>query len=152
MSSFGHQTACELLGLTGNGAGAGYRDLLLAELAPRLGETSPGDRPGDGARRRRARRPRCAHLAIRREQVLGQLRRPAAARYLAWLAAHTDYALSDIEAGVAVLAASPGEPAEDAGPSAGQPGGDGDPAGGPGEREPERDGGAERGQAPPDAS
>src|SRR5262249_59524475 len=33
MSSFGHQTACELLGLPGDGAGAGYRDLLLAELA-----------------------------------------------------------------------------------------------------------------------
>ena len=27
-SSFGHQTACELLGLTGTGAGAGCRDLL----------------------------------------------------------------------------------------------------------------------------
>jgi len=33
MSSFGHQTACELIGLIGNGAGAGYRDLLLAEVA-----------------------------------------------------------------------------------------------------------------------
>ena len=33
MSSFGHQTACELLGLTGNGAATGYRDMLLAELA-----------------------------------------------------------------------------------------------------------------------
>jgi hypothetical protein len=33
MSSFGHQTACELLGLPGNGTGGGYRDLLLAELA-----------------------------------------------------------------------------------------------------------------------
>src|SRR5262245_25168157 len=32
-SSFGHQTACELLGLTGNGAATGHRDLLLAELA-----------------------------------------------------------------------------------------------------------------------
>jgi hypothetical protein len=32
-SSFGHQTACELLGLTGNGAAAGHRGLLLAELA-----------------------------------------------------------------------------------------------------------------------
>lgn len=32
MSSFGHQTACELLCLVGNGA-AGHRDLVLAELA-----------------------------------------------------------------------------------------------------------------------
>jgi hypothetical protein len=32
-SSFGHQTACELLGLAGNGAATGHRDLLLAELA-----------------------------------------------------------------------------------------------------------------------
>jgi ParB family chromosome partitioning protein len=44
---------------------------------PRLGETSPGDRPGDGARRRRTWRPRRPDLAIRRGQVLGQLRRPA---------------------------------------------------------------------------
>jgi ParB family transcriptional regulator, chromosome partitioning protein len=33
VSSFGHQAACELLGLTGNGAAADYRELLLAELA-----------------------------------------------------------------------------------------------------------------------
>jgi hypothetical protein len=75
-SSFGHQTACELLGLTGNGAATGHRDLLLAELA-RASDNGPGDRPGDGARRRRARRPRRARLASRRRPLPAALRRPA---------------------------------------------------------------------------
>ena len=38
----------------------------------------------------------------------------ASARYLAWLAEHADYPLSDIEAEVAALAAMRDEPAEEA--------------------------------------
>jgi ParB family chromosome partitioning protein len=144
MSSFGHQTACELLGLTGDGADAGYRDLLLAELA-------------------RASEKRAQVIAL--AMVLGAAEHgvrdvhtwqsaegsywashgvPPAARYLAWLAAHTDYALSDIEAGVAAHATSraasdPSEPAGEAKPGAAQPDDDGDPVPGPGESGPERD-------------
>jgi len=108
MSSFGHQTACELLGLPGNGAGAGYRDLLLAELA-------------------RASEKRTQVIAL--AMVLGAAEHgvrdvqtwqsaegsywasygvPLAARYLAWLAEHTGYTLSDIEAEVAAHATRPG--------------------------------------------
>jgi hypothetical protein len=115
MSSFGHQTACELLGLTGDGAAAGHRDLLLAELA----------RASD-------KRAQVIALAI----VLGAAEHgardvhtwqsaegnywaysgvPLAARYLAWLAAHTDYALSDIEAEVAASATSQAARSEDNG-------------------------------------
>jgi ParB family chromosome partitioning protein len=104
MSSFGHQTACELLGLTGHGAGAGHRDLLLAELA-------------------RASEKRAQVIAL--AMVLGAAEHgvrdvhtwqsaesnywasygvPLAARYLTWLAEHTDYPLSDIEAEVAAHA------------------------------------------------
>jgi ParB family chromosome partitioning protein len=148
MSSFGHQTACELLGLSGDGAGAGYRDLLLAELA-------------------RASEKRAQVIAL--AMVLGAAEHgvrdvhtwqsaenaywasygvPLAARYLAWLAEHTDYALSDIEAEVAAhatgrAAASLSEPA-----GADRPDGDGDPATDPGESEPERDSG-DQGEAQP---
>jgi ParB family chromosome partitioning protein len=137
MSSFGHQTACELLGLRGNGAGAGYRDLLLAELA-------------------RASEKRAQVIAL--AMVLGAAEHgvrdvqtwqsaeggywasygvPLAARYLAWLAEHTDYALSGIEAEVAAhatgqAAASPSEPADEPRP-------DGDGELGETESEPERD-------------
>ena len=104
MSSFGHETACELLGLTGNGAAAGHRDLLLAELA-------------------RASEKRAQVIAL--AMVLGAAEHgvrdvhtwqyaegsywsaygiPAAARYLAWLAEHTDYGLSSIEGEVAAHA------------------------------------------------
>jgi hypothetical protein len=103
-SSFGHQTACELLGLTGDGAATGHRDLLLAELA-------------------RASDKRAQVIAL--AMVLGAAEHgvrdvhvwqatednyrlhygiPLAARYLAWLAQHTDYSLSDIEAEVAAHA------------------------------------------------
>jgi hypothetical protein len=142
MSSFGHQTACELLGLPGNGAGAGYRDLLLAELA-------------------RASEKRAQVIAL--AMVLGAAEHgvrevqtwqsaegrywasygvPLAARYLAWLAEHTEYALSGIEAEVAAhatgrAAASPSEPADEAGPGASRPDGDGEPD--ETESEPERD-------------
>ena len=44
---------------------------------PRIRQTSPGDRPGDGARRRRARRPRRARLASRRRPLPAPLRHPA---------------------------------------------------------------------------
>jgi ParB family chromosome partitioning protein len=104
MSSFGHQTACELLGLSGDGSGGGHRDLLLAELA-------------------RASEKRAQVIAL--AMVLGAAEHgvrdvhtwqsaegsywashgvPLAARYLAWLAAHTGYALSGIEAEVAAHA------------------------------------------------
>jgi hypothetical protein len=104
LSSFGHQTACELLGLTGDGAGAGHRDLLVAELA-------------------RASEKRAQVIAL--AMVLGAAEHGVrdvhtwqsakdrywasygvllAARYLAWLAEHTDYTLSGIEAEVAALA------------------------------------------------
>ena len=116
MSSFGHETACELLGLTGNGAATGYRDLLLAELA-------------------RASEKRAQVIAL--AMVLGAAEHgvrdvhtwqsaegsywsaygiPAAARYLAWLAEHTDYGLSDIEAEVAAHAAGTGEQTGETGP------------------------------------
>ncbi len=145
MSSFGHQTACELLGLPGNGAGAGYRDLLLAELARAsekrvqviaqamvLGAAEHGVR--DVHAWQSAEGSYWASYGV-----------PLAARYLAWLAAHTGYALSDIEAEVAAhatgpAAASPSEPAGKAEPGADRPDGDGDPATDPGESEPERDG------------
>src|SRR5207248_6845905 len=130
--------------LPGNGSGAGYRDLLLAELA-------------------RASEKRAQVIAL--AMVLGAAGHgvrdvqtwqsaegrywasygvPLAARYLAWLAEHTDYALSDIEAEVAAhatgrAAASPSEPADKAEPNAGRPDGDGDPAADPGESEPEQD-------------
>jgi hypothetical protein len=146
MSSFGHQTGCELLGLTGDGAGGGHRDLLLAELA-------------------RASEKRAQVIAL--AMVLGAAEHgvrdvhtwqsaedrywasygvPLAARYLTWLAEHTDYALSDIEAEVAARAtgrsaAGPSEPAGEGGPGAAQPDDDGGPVTGPGESEsePERD-------------
>ena len=116
MSSFGHETACELLGLTGNGAAAGHRDLLLAELA-------------------RASEKRAQVIAL--AMVLGAAEHgvrdvhtwqyaegsywsaygiPAAARYLAWLAEHTDYGLSSIEAEVAAHAAGTGEQTGETGP------------------------------------
>jgi ParB family chromosome partitioning protein len=146
MSSFGHQTACELLGLLGDGAGAGYRDLLLAELA-------------------RASEKRAQVIAL--AMVLGAAEHgvrdvhtwqsaegrywasygvPLAARYLTWLAEHTDYALSDIEAEVAahatgLIASGPSEPVGEAGPGPAQPDDDGDPVTGPGDSEsdPEQD-------------
>jgi hypothetical protein len=103
-SSFGHQTACELLGLTSDGAATGHRDLLLSELI-------------------RASEKRAQVIAL--AMVLGAAEHgvrdvhvwqaaednyrlhhgvPLAARYLAWLADHTDYSLSDIEAEVAAHA------------------------------------------------
>jgi ParB family chromosome partitioning protein len=138
-SSFGHQTACELLGLAGNGAATGHRDLLLAELA-------------------RASDKRAQVIAL--AMVLGAAEHgirdvhvwqaaednyrlhygiPLAARYLAWLADHTDYSLSDIEAEVAAHTAGRGVRLDD--------GGD------PDESEPERDsGGAKQAQAPAETS
>src|SRR5262249_24092285 len=82
-----------------------------------------------------------------------------AARYLAWLAEHADYPLSDIEAEVAAqatgeAASGPGEPADEAEPGADQPDDNSDA----GENEPERDSDgpdqahAENSQAPPPAS
>lgn len=123
-SSHGHQTACELLGLTGDGAATRHRDLLLAELARASGK-----------------RAQVIALAM----VLGAAEHgvrdvhawqsaegtcwsaygaPAAARCLAWLAAHTDYSLSGIEAEVAAHAtAGSSEPAgaTQPGPDADQP-------------------------------
>ena len=121
MSSFGHQTACELLGLTGDGAAAGYRDMLLAELA-------------------RASDKRAQMIAL--AMVLGAAEHgvrdvhtwqsaegaywsahsiPAAARYLAWLAEHTGYGLSEIEAEVAAHAtAGAGEPTGEPEPGPGE--------------------------------
>jgi ParB family chromosome partitioning protein len=158
MSSFGHQTACELLGLSGNGAATGHRDLLLAELA-------------------RASEKRAQVIAL--AMVLGAAEHgirdvhtwqsaenrywasygvPLAARYLAWLAEHTGYALSDIEAEVAAHATSraasgPSEPAGEAKPGAAQPDDDGEPVTGPGESEPERDSaGQDQTQAPTETS
>ena len=77
MSSFGHQTACELLGLHRRRRRCRVPGPAARRTRPGVGEASPGDRPGDGARRRRARRPRRAHLAIRRRRLLGLLRRAA---------------------------------------------------------------------------
>jgi ParB family chromosome partitioning protein len=124
MSSFGHQTACELLCLTGDGSATGYRDMLLAELA-------------------RASDKRAQMIAL--AMVLGAAEHgvrdvhtwqsaeggywsahsiPAAARYLAWLAEHTGYGLSEIEAEVAAHATSrPDDPTgeTESGPGADEP-------------------------------
>ena len=121
MSSHGHQTACELLCLTGDGSATGYRDMLLAELA-------------------RASEKRAQMIAL--AMVLGAAEDgvrdvhtwqsaegaywttygiPAAARYLAWLAEHTGYGLSEIEAEVAAHAtAGAGQPAGETEAGAGQ--------------------------------
>jgi hypothetical protein len=93
-----------MFGLTGNGAGTGHRDLLLAELARAsekrtqvvalamvLGATEHGVR--DVHTWQSAEDNYRFHYGV-----------PLAARYLAWLAEHTDYALSDIEAEVAAHA------------------------------------------------
>src|SRR5262245_32323688 len=84
---------------------------------------------------------------------------PLAARYLAWLAEHTDYALSDIEAEVADhtatgrFAVGLSTPAGEPGLGAAQPDDDGDPVTGPGESEPERDSaGQQQTQAPTETS
>jgi len=149
MSSFGHQTACELLGLAGNGVGAGYRALLLAELAR--------------ASEKRAQVIALAMVLGAAEHGTGDVHTwqsaegrywasygvPLAARYLAWLAEHTDYGLSDIEAEVAAhatgqAATSPSEPAGEAEPGD-QPDNDGEP--GETESEPEpNSAGQEQGQ------
>ncbi|HEV8279661.1 MAG TPA: hypothetical protein VGQ26_28760, partial [Streptosporangiaceae bacterium] len=103
-SSFGHQTACELLGLTGDGAATGHRDLLLAELARAsdkraqvialamvLGAAEHGARD--------------AHVwQAAEDNYRFHYGVPLAARYLAWLAEHTEYSLSDIEVEVAAYA------------------------------------------------
>jgi len=102
-SSSGHQTACELLGLAGNGAATGHRDLLLAELARAsdkraqvialamvLGAAEHGVRD--------------VHVWQAQDNYLHHYGIPLAARYLAWLAENTGYSLSDIEAGVAAHA------------------------------------------------
>jgi len=100
MASFGHQTACELLGLTGNGSAADYRELLLAEL--------------DRASEKRAQVIALAMVLGAAEHGVRDVHTwssgeggywasygvPLAARYLAWLAEHTGYALSGIEAEV----------------------------------------------------
>jgi hypothetical protein len=51
---------------------------------------------------------------------------PQAARYLAWLAAHTGYALSDIEAEVAAHATGPARPDDSGEQGDIEPGRDGD--------------------------
>jgi len=136
LSSFGHQTACELLGLSGNGAAIGHRDLLLAELA-----RAPEKRAQVialaivlGAAEHGVRDVRTWQSAEGRYWASPGV--PLAARYLAWLAEHSDYTLSDIEAEVAAHAADrsasgPSEPAGEAGPGADRPN-DGDPVTGPG--------------------
>jgi ParB family chromosome partitioning protein len=154
MSSFGHQTACELLGLTGNGAAADYRDLLLAEL--------------DRASEKRAQVIALAMVLGAAEHGVRDVHTwqssegrywasygvPLAARYLAWLAEHTEYALSDIEAEVAAhatgqAASGPSEPDGEAGREAAQP----DPITGPGDSEPEQDSaGQEQAQVPTETS
>lgn len=106
MSSHGHQTACELLGLKGNGVVTDYRDQLLAALerasekgaqiialAMVLGAAEDSVR--DVCTWRRAEDRWYAEFGI-----------PAAARYLAWLAEHTGYGLSDLESKVAAHAAA----------------------------------------------
>jgi ParB family chromosome partitioning protein len=159
MSSFGHQTACELLGLTGNGAATSHRDVLLAELARAsdkralvialaivLGAAEHGVR--DVHTWQSAENRYWASYGV-----------PLATRYLSWLAEHTGYALSDIEAEVAACAtgrsvSGPSEPVGEVGPGAHRSD-DGDPVTGPGESEsePDRDSaGQEPTQAPTETS
>jgi len=148
MSSHGHQTACELLGLTGDGAGAGYRDLLLAEL--------------DRASEKRAQVLALAMVLGAAENGVRDVHTwqnaesnyrlyysvPESARYLAWLAQHTEYGLSDIEAEVAAHAtgqADASEPSTEDEQGVSRP----DSGGAPGESEPEKDGdSAEQSEAP----
>jgi ParB family chromosome partitioning protein len=110
MSSRGHQTACELLGLTGNGAATGHRDLLLAELG------RANDKRAQvialamvlGAAEHGVRDPHTWQSAEDNYWAYSGV--PLASRYLAWLGEHTDYALSEIEAEVAAKATSTGRP------------------------------------------
>jgi len=114
-SSFGHQTACELLGLTGDGAATGHRDLLLAELA------RASDKRAQvialamvlGAAEHGARDVHVWQAAEDNYRLHYGI--PLAARYLAWLAGHTDYSLSDIEAEVAAHATSRAAQTDDGG-------------------------------------
>ena len=114
MSSFGHETACELLMLKGGGgATIGHRDLLLTELAHAtekraqvialamvLGAAEHGVRDAHTWQ----------HAEGKHYAAYGV---PRSARYLAWLAEHTGYELSGIEAEVAAHAAPDDSPAED---------------------------------------
>jgi ParB family chromosome partitioning protein len=121
MSSFGHQTACELLCLTGDGAATGYRDMLLTELARAsekraqmialamvLGAAEHGVRD--------------VHTWQNAEAAHWPTTEPGiAARYLAWLAEHTGYGLSEIEAEVAARAtADADEPTGETGDGPGE--------------------------------
>lgn len=110
MSSFGHETACELLGLTSNGAAADYQDLLLAELAHASEKRAQVIALAMvlGAAEHGVRDVHTWQSAENRYWSSYSI--PAAARYLVWLAEHTDYGLSDIEAEVAAHAAATGEP------------------------------------------
>jgi ParB family chromosome partitioning protein len=114
-SSFGHQTACELLGLAGNGAATGHRDLLLAELA------RASDKRAQvialamvlGAAEHGARDVHVWQVAEDNYRLHYGV--PLAARYLAWLADHTGYSLSDIEAEVALHATGRAARSDDGG-------------------------------------
>jgi ParB family chromosome partitioning protein len=107
-SSFGYQTACELLGLAGNGAATGHRDLPLSEQA------RASDKRAEvialamvlGAAEHGVRDVHVWQAAEDHYRLHYDI--PLAARYLAWLAEHTGYSLSDIEAEVAAHAAPPG--------------------------------------------
>jgi ParB family chromosome partitioning protein len=158
MSSFGHQTACELLGLTGHGAATGHRDLLLAELARASEKRAQVIALAMvlGAAEHGVRDVHTWQSAENRSWASYGL--PQAARYLAWLAEHAEYALSGIEAEVAAhatgrSASGPGEPSGEARRGAAQPDDDGDPVTGPGEDEPERaSDGREQAQPPTETS
>jgi ParB family chromosome partitioning protein len=116
MSSFGHQTACELLGLTGNGAAADYRELLLTELAraPEKRAQVIGLAMVLGAAEHGVRDVHTWQSAEGRYwSTYGP---PASARYLDWLAEHAGYGLSDIESEVAAHAAARHDQAEKAEP------------------------------------
>src|SRR5262249_6412149 len=122
--------------LSGNGAAIGHRDLLLAELA-----RAPEKRAQVialaivlGAAEHGVRDVRTWQSAEGRYWASPGV--PLAARYLAWLAEHSDYTLSDIEPAVAARgAARPPSALRDrageAGPGAARPN-EGDSVPGPG--------------------
>ena len=114
MSSFGHETACELLSLTGSSGAAGdHRDLLLRELARASEKRAQVIALAMvlGAAEHGVRDPHTwQHAEGRYWSAYGV---PRSARYLAWLAEHTGYELSAIEAEVAAHAAPDDSPAED---------------------------------------
>ena len=115
MSSFGHRVAADLLGMGGSVAdserliveaiaSAAPGRVAVIELAMVLGAAETGCSGADGQEAETWRQAEAGWWARGRKL-------PQQVRYLAWLAEHTGYGLSDIEAEVIASAATQrGEP------------------------------------------